>query len=180
MGHIQKMKSLNIKSSAEQITPGGTADQSEISQGKPEEQAAAGAVYLVNTRWPSCGSDYVLKKNLESIAEQEDIAKKQRAFIAKHSAVLAGLEWSVTCVWPEIDIDPTHYRGKETTAQEIAAIWPGLAWAWAENRYDSSEICDWIATIDGITLRLRDAGKVDRPRHTNGEPIAIAKAEGRP
>lgn len=101
-----------------------------------------------------------LQRNLDTIAEREAVLRRLRVFIANHQETLAGMSWRVAYLDPEIELWPTAYRGKYTTARQFAQLcWPGVTWHRHVDKYDK-ERRDWLATVDGVTLRIKSAERI--------------------
>jgi hypothetical protein len=103
-----------------------------------------------------------LEENLKTIRERMEVLKLLSLFIAKHQDVLAGSYWRVEYLDPEIKISPWYYRGKQASPATIAQLWPGSVWRRVKPRYShlDNECRDWMATVDGVKLRIEGAEKV--------------------
>jgi hypothetical protein len=110
-----------------------------------------------------------LRSNLQTINERLEVLKLLKLFIEKHRPKLAGLYWRVAYLDPEIELHWSNYRGKQTTPYDIKDLWPHAQWQRAKHRYDSDHykhIRDWMATVDGVRLRICDAETLKpRPEH---------------
>lgn len=108
-----------------------------------------------------------LERNLRTIQEREDVLKLLKLFIARHRCTLAGLRWSVEYLDPEIMLDWRWYRREKATPAQIANLWPGAEWKRVKPRYDyegnPKPQRDWMATVDGVRLRIERAEVFDVP-----------------
>lgn len=91
--------------------------------------------------------------------ERQHIVEAQRVFVLRHSAVLAGINWEASAYGLEIILCCNTYRGKRSSAVEIARLWPDLDWKRVEPwlSMDKARVRDWAAEYEGVTLRIREA-----------------------
>lgn len=128
-----------------------------------------------------------MRRNMTWIAEEEEGFRTLRAFIQKHGARLEGIAWSVSN-WlseggPAITFSGPGFcalRGQSAKPADIAALWP-VEWRRKTPRFkdDGYEQYDWIASLDGVTLRLPVAENtriVPQIAGLDGTRVKIGKA----
>lgn len=112
---------------------------------------------------------------VRTIFEFRDALSIQLNWIMKHAETLAGLHWRVGYLKPEIEVSWQHYRGKRTSPEQVAALWPDAEWRRKARPYDKQEY-DWVAEVDGVTVILECTEK-EKPAPTLREgPIRISAA----
>lgn len=119
-------------------------------------------------------AQYELDKNLKIILEREETLKLKRLFIQKHNETLAGLDWQVGYLDTEIEICKRYYRGATVGPTGVAKLWPQAKWTRVKPKYSSQPAMDWIAVVDGVTLRIKDAETWEPlPTPRDGTPVAL-------
>jgi hypothetical protein len=103
------------------------------------------------------------ESNRKTIRERMDVLKLLTLFIEKHRGTLAGLYWRVAYLDPEIELHWSYYRGQQVTPYDIKDLWPAAFWERVADRYNSESYKntrDWLATVDGVRLRIIHAEKI--------------------
>jgi hypothetical protein len=128
----------------------------------------------------------VLAFQLKQLADEESRINALRAFIEKHKDVLAGCSWSASTFGTEIGLGTAaykYYRGEHVGAEGLAAIFPQVSWRrekhkWASSGDSGDSRRDWVAELDGVTLRIEcaEGGRVERVR---GLPTGVVVKRAR-
>lgn len=94
---------------------------------------------------------------VRTIQERRDVLALKETFIEKHCATLAGLNWRVGYLEPEIEVSGSYYRGEQVTAKAVAQLWPEAKWRRVKQPYGEPGTFDWCAVVDGLTIRIEGA-----------------------
>ena len=123
---------------------------------------------------------FYYERAMKHLAQQDASVIALRTFIAKHHDTLTGLSWMIHAYGsPELTMGCKGYRGKETTAREIALLWPGVVWKRKHDKYASGLAFSWVGNLDGIDLEISGAEKEDpRPPLRDGEIVDLSATEG--
>jgi len=116
-----------------------------------------------------------LEDNLKTIREREEVLKLLKLFIMAHEDTLAGMYWRVEYLDPAINLSHSHYRGQVAGPKVIAALWPEAKWSRVKPRFytkdDTSR--DWVATVNGVTLRIESAERYEPVHIPKDGPIEL-------
>lgn len=123
---------------------------------------------------------YLMERNLDTLAEREEVLRLKRAFIEKYAELLKGLVWTVGYLDPEIELESTYFRGEALGAEEIAQQWPGVKWRREKPKYafDEDKSRDWVGELDGITLRIKKAEEFKPVWIPPDGPVKFADQKG--
>lgn len=123
----------------------------------------------------------IYRKGVETIFRYRDVLALQLAWITKHAVTLAGLNWRVGYLDPEIEVSWHSYRGRKMRGPgQVAALWPGAAWMRRKQKYSKADY-DWTAEIDGVTVIIKGAESVaPAPKLEEGQVDLAAFRAGEP
>ena len=118
---------------------------------------------------------------VEKIFRYRDVLALQLAWITTHAVTLAGLNWNVGYLYPEIAVSWHSYRGRKMRGPgQVAALWPGAAWMRRKQKYSKADY-DWTAEIDGVTVIIKGAESVaPAPKLEEGQVDLAAFRAGEP
>lgn len=125
----------------------------------------------------SGGGIHDLAYQLMRLRETEGRINLLRAFVQKHSMLLARLSWKadVDALPPvkredilfvaEIRLCGYTYDKQRAEAKDIAALWPDAEWSRSLPHYSIEEdrVRDYTAEIDGVTVRISNAERLPAP-----------------
>lgn len=94
---------------------------------------------------------------LEKIAKRRAVLDLNSKFVEDHKETLAGLNWSVGYLDPEIEVRPGNYRGAHAGPAEIAKLWGCITWKRKLQKYGDGLTYDWRAELDGVTIVIKAA-----------------------
>lgn len=116
----------------------------------------------------------IYRQGVEKIFRYRDVLALQLAWITKHAVTLAGLNWRVGYLDPEIKVSWHSYRGRNMRGPgQVAALWPGAAWMRRKQKYSKADY-DWTAEIDGVTVIIEYAESEDpKPKLEDG-PVDLS------
>lgn len=122
-------------------------------------------IAIYNGSSGTAGDEY--DRAIAQLKEWEGVMKKVRGFMKKHAETLAGLRWAPAYLEAAVEIQPRYYRCQRVTAEAVARLWPSAKWQRVKAKFYETRI-NWVAEVDGITLRIEDAERIEVPKIQEG------------
>lgn len=99
---------------------------------------------------------------VNTIKDTYDSLDRIKEFIDKHRLVLAGVKWYFWAHRMDIEIHHAYYRREYAAPSDIARLFPLANWTRKVDKI--CEKIDWIATVDGVDLRITCAEAWKKPK----------------